>query len=94
MEPLMISYRTLVFGTIAVIAAAAPAYADSVAAVPGPVHTMDSVAAVPKAQTMDSVAAVPKAAAKTSTTTTHTSFVTSLAETFVQFEHFVLRISH
>jgi hypothetical protein len=55
---------------------------------------MDSVAAVPKAQTMDSVAAVPKAAAKTSTTTTHTSFVTSLAETFVQFEHFVLRISH
>lgn len=86
----MISYRTLVFGTIAVIAAAAPAYADSVAAVPGPVHTMDSVAAVPKP--MDSVAAVPKVA-NTSTTTTHTSFVTTLAQTFVQFEDFVLRIS-
>ena len=87
----MISYRTLVFGTIAVIAAAAPAYADSVAAVPS-IHTMDSVAAVPKPQTMDSVAAVPKVA-QTSTTTTHMSFVTSLAETFVQFEDFVLRIS-
>ncbi len=91
----MISYRTLLFGTIAVMSAAAPAYADSAAAVPAPIHTMDSAAAVPAPiHTMDSAAAVPKAqAGDTTTATTHSSFANTLYETFVQFEQFVLRIS-
>ncbi len=50
----MISYRTLVFGTIAVVCAAAPAYADSASAKPY-MHTMDSASAKP----MDSASAKP-----------------------------------
>lgn len=56
----MTSYRTLIFGTIAVICAATPALADSVSAKPQ-VQTMDSVSAKPGPQTMDSVSAKPKA---------------------------------
>jgi hypothetical protein len=56
----MTSYRTLVFGTIAVICAAAPALADSVSAKPS-VQPMDSVSAKPAPQPMDSVSAKPKA---------------------------------
>ncbi|HKU66275.1 MAG TPA: hypothetical protein VJP85_00710 [Candidatus Baltobacteraceae bacterium] len=103
----MISYRTFVFGTIAVMAAAAPAlpaYADSGAAVPSPIRTtMDSGAAVPgPVHTMDSGAAVPgpihtmdsgAAVPKAVTTGTTQGFVNTLFETFVQFEEFVLRIS-
>lgn len=56
----MTSYRTLIFGTIAVICAATPALADSVSAKPS-VQTMDSVSAKPAPQPMDSVSAKPKA---------------------------------
>lgn len=56
----MTSYRTLIFGTIAVICAAAPALADSVSAKPS-VQPMDSVSAKPVVQPMDSVSAKPKA---------------------------------
>jgi hypothetical protein len=51
----MTSYRTLVFGSIAMICATAPALADSVHAMPGPVTTQ-SITAV---GTMDSVHAMP-----------------------------------
>lgn len=56
----MTSYRTLIFGTIAVVCAATPALADSVSAKPQ-VQTMDSVSAKPVVNPMDSVSAKPKA---------------------------------
>lgn len=51
----MTSYRTLVFGSIAMICATAPALADSAHAIPGPV-TMASTVSV---GTMDSAHAIP-----------------------------------
>ena len=60
----MTSYRTLLFGTIAFVCAAAPALADSAHALPGPVthsavSTMDSAHALPGPVTQDSAHALP-----------------------------------
>jgi hypothetical protein len=104
LEPsyIMISYRTLVFGTIAVLAAAAPAapaYADSVAAIPGPVKTMDSVAAIPgPIKTQDSVAAIPgpvrtNSGVRINPVQPHPWFGGSFLDTLVQFEQMMLRIT-
>ena len=76
----MISYRTLLFGTIAVVAAAAPA-APALA---------DSVIAQP----LDSVIAQPLAAPRHVTPAPqHRWSMSELIETVVQFEHFLVRIA-
>lgn len=55
----MTSYKTLVFGTIAFVCAAAPAFADIPSAVPGPVRH-DVPSAVPGGlKSMDIPSAVP-----------------------------------
>lgn len=54
----MISYRTILFGTIAVLSAAAPAVADSAHALPL-ARPMDSAHALPLARPMDSAHALP-----------------------------------
>lgn len=58
----MTSYKTLVFGTIALVCAASPAIAsaDSIGAVPGPIHKTDSIGAVPgPVHKTDCIGAVP-----------------------------------
>lgn len=86
----MISYRTLLFGTIAVVAAAAPAapvWADSGQALP---------LAVGVRSPHDSGQALPlftKGHSAASTNSAAPSPVMNFVETFVQFEDLLLRIS-
>jgi hypothetical protein len=54
----MTSYKTLVFGTIAFVCAASPAFADSGSALPGP-QQMDSGSALPKYLVISGVAGLP-----------------------------------
>jgi hypothetical protein len=54
----MTSYKTLVFGTIAFVCAASPAFADIPSAVPGPVK-QDIPSAVPGPSRNDIPSAVP-----------------------------------